>query len=53
MTDLVAACDRWLDNRHVTLWGYLHTITDETDRLQAAEWLATQIRGVRAEQGLT
>ncbi len=42
--ELVAACDRWLAEQHVTLWGQPFEVISPKGRAQASSWLAKQIR---------
>jgi hypothetical protein len=45
---MIEACERYLTDRHCTLWGSAFTIIDPKGRREAAEWLAAQIEGVLA-----
>ena len=43
---LVDMCDRYLANRNCVLWGQPFEIVSPKGRREAAEWLATQIKGL-------
>lgn len=46
--DLIAACERYLEARHITLWGEPFEIISPRGRRQAAVWLAEQVHGLSA-----
>lgn len=49
--DLIAACERFLEGRHITLWGQPFEIISPSGRREAAVWLAQQVHDLSAARG--
>lgn len=50
--ELIAACERYLADRHITLWGQPFEIISPRGRREAAVWLAQQVHGLSSNRAV-